>query len=385
MEERRSDNLKNKSLDIDKIAQICSDCGNCLYSCPVYNSELIEPNSPRGKINLIKAILDNRLKPNKINKGFMFQCLLCGSCEHICTNGVEYLDMMINYRNLIFKEKNIPFKKKTILYFYQTLILKKLGWFLKILSKTSLKKKLTIPEIDNINLNKLYTSDYSKDFDILLFPGCVLTYFYSSQIEKIKRFLENKGFKVALPKGLKCCGFPYISQGWGKRFERLKTKNINIFSDIKFKYLVVPCGTGVITFNKYYDLKEVEIYEFTEFIYKFIRNSKVNINILKEVDKKITYHDPCHNLKSLGIYKEPREFMKQFGVKFVDDKSELCCGFGGIFSVGFQNTSKKILDKREKYLKENGADIVVTSCPGCYMQLKENLSCDVKFFVELFD
>ena len=87
------------------------------------------------------------------------------------------------------------------------------------------------------------------------------------KIEKIKRFLENKGFKVALPKGLKCCGFPYISQGWEKMFDKLKTKNINIFSDIKFKYLVVPCGTGVITFKKYYGLNGVEVYELTEFIY----------------------------------------------------------------------------------------------------------------------
>ena len=77
--------------------------------------------------------------------------------------------------------------------------------------------------------------------------------------------------------------------------------------------------------------------------------------------------------------------MKQFEKGFVDDKSELCCGFGGIFSVGFPNTSKKILDRREKYLKETGADIVFTSCPGCYMQLRENLSYDVRFFIELFD
>jgi len=385
VEERRSYSLKKKSIDIDKIAKICSDCGNCLYSCPVYNAELIEPNSPRGKINLIKAILDGRLKPNKLNKEFMSQCLLCGSCEYICTNGVEYLDMMIKYRNLIFKERKIPFEKKTILYFYQTFVLKKLAWFFKILSKTPLKNKLTIPGIDNINLNKLYTSDYSKDFDILLFPGCVLTYFYSSQIGKIKKFLENKGFKVALPKYLKCCGFPYISQGWKKMFDKLKTKNINIFSDIKFKYLVVPCGTGVITFKKYYDLNGVEVYELTEFIYKFIKDLKINLNILEEEHRKVTYHDPCHNLKSLGIYKEPRKFMKQFGKRFVDDKSELCCGFGGIFSVGFPNTSKKILDKREKYLKETGADIVFTSCPGCYMQLRENLPYDVRFFIELFD
>lgn len=107
--------------------------------------------------------------------------------------------------------------------------------------------------------------------------------------------------------------------------------------------------------------------------------------------RKVTFHDPCHHLKSLGIAAAPRFFMEQLGENFIDDKSALCCGFGGIFSVGFPSTSKKILKRKEETLKELGADTVVTACPGCYFQLRENFSqnkkkdIDVKFFIDLFD
>ena len=77
--------------NISDIAKVCSDCGNCLFSCPVYNAELIEPNSPRGKVNLLKGIIDGNLSDTSLSKKYIYQCLLCGACEDTCTKGVEYL------------------------------------------------------------------------------------------------------------------------------------------------------------------------------------------------------------------------------------------------------------------------------------------------------
>jgi glycolate oxidase iron-sulfur subunit len=62
----------------------------------------------------------------------------------------------------------------------------------------------------------------------------------------------------------------------------------------------------------------------------------------------------------------------------------LCCGFGGIFSIGFPSTSKKILKRKEESLREMGAGTVVTACPGCYLQLRESLPRRVLFFIDLF-
>ena len=220
--------------------------------------------------------------------------------------------------------------------------------------------------------------------DVLFFPGCVLTYFYTSLIQKTVSVLEENGFTVAFPKGLNCCGFPYITQGREKRFLKLKEQNRKIIETYDFKYLVAPCGTCTYSFKEFYDLQGSEVHELTDFMYRFAKNSKLNREILSPELGKVTFHDPCHNLKSYGIKQQPRSFLKQLGDRFVDDNGGLCCGFGGIFSVGFPKTSKSIFNRKKEVLKNSGAETVVTSCPGCYLQLESNLKQDVKFFIELF-
>jgi glycolate oxidase iron-sulfur subunit len=305
--------------------------------------------------------------------------------------------MMIDYRTAAAGGKKIPFLKKMILRLYRSILFKKLTGVVDILAKTPLRKKLTIPRRRKAKIKALYSKKPGQaQYDILFFPGCVLTYFYPGIIEKTVSFLKKRGFSVVIPIGMECCGFPYLSQGWKEKFISFRKKNKAIFSQFRFKYLLVPCGTGVMTFKKYYDFedKTIEIYELTEFFYKYIKDAAVDADQFKPPgckSRKATFHDPCHHLKSLGIEAAPRFFMEQLEESFIDDKSALCCGFGGIFSVGFPSTSKKILKRKEETLKELGADTVVTACPGCYLQLRENFSpnknkdIDVKFFIDLFE
>ncbi len=368
--------------NISDIAKVCADCGNCLYSCPVYNAELTEPNSPRGKVNLLKGIIDGELSNSNISKKYIYQCVLCGSCEDTCTKGVNYVEMMINYRGLISKNKKIPLLKKIILTVYQSFIYKKMLFVLDIISIKYLKKRFLIPRRQKANLEKYYSEDKSKNYDILFFPGCVLTDFYPKIIEESIKFLNDNGYSVLFLKDLSCCGFPYLSQGWKDKFNKFKISNTEKFKKYNFKKIVIPCGTGTMTLQNNYNIdKNIPIYEMTDFIYKFIKSAKIN----KEFkDKKITYHDPCHNVRSLKIEEQPRYFLKQAGENFKDDNTKLCCGFGGVFSIGFPSTSKKILKKKKEAISSTGANTVITSCPGCYMQLKENLNQDVKFFIDIF-
>jgi len=384
-----------KLTDIDDIAAVCSDCGNCLHSCPVYNAELTEPNSPRGKVNIVKGLRDGRLEPGRLNKDFLYRCALCGSCQHTCTKGVVFTDMMMQYRAEAAGGKKIPFLKKAILSIYQSFLLKKMTWVVDIVAKTPLRKRLSVPRRRKGALKALLNKRPSRDkeYDILFFPGCVLTMFYPEVAVKTVRFLESRGFSVVVPKGLECCGFPFLSQGWTDKYKRLRERNMDVFSGYRFKYMVVPCGTGVMTFKEHYGLDgegDYKIYELTEFFYEQIGDAVIRKDGIKEPgapEGKVTWHDPCHHLKSLGIADAPRHFMKQLGEDFVDDTSALCCGFGGVFSVGFPSTSRKILNRKEATLNELGVGTVVTACPGCYLQLRESLSPgkDVKFFIDLFE
>jgi glycolate oxidase iron-sulfur subunit len=364
-----------------EIARLCADCGTCQSACPVYRVELSEPNSPRGKVNLIKAVADGRLAPTPANRDLLYQCLVCGGCESACPNGVEFTSMMIEHRNRISGGRRIPWFKKILLFIYQGFVLL---WLPGLLARTPLRKKLFLPAFQNTNLGKIFSRDKTREYDILLFPGCVLTYFYSKKIAGIKSLLEKQGFTVAYPPKLQCCGFPYLSQGWSRKFASLAKKNRKIFTAYKSKYLVVPCSTGVLAFKKYYDLPGIEIFELGEFLYKFCPGAAIDPGFIEPCQGPFTYHDPCHNLKSLKLQKEARHFLEQFGKRFINDDSALCCGFGGIFKAGFPTTSAKILNKKSAKLSELDVGAVVTSCPGCYMQLKESLSIPVYFFSDIF-
>jgi glycolate oxidase iron-sulfur subunit len=369
---------------IREIATLCADCGTCQSACPVYQAELTEPNSPRGKVNLAKALADGRLSPNARNRRLLYQCLVCGGCEHACPQGVEFTAMMIEQRNRAAGGRRIPWLKKAVLFLYQGFILRKLLWLPRLLARTPLKRRLSLPAFQKADLKKIAGGDPGREYDILLFPGCVLTYFYPRKAVEIKELLEGLGFSVLYPAGLRCCGFPYLSQGWGDKFNALRQRNQAVFRRYRFRRIVVPCSTGVLAFRRHYDLGGVEVLELGEFLFRHRPDAAIDPGFAERFQGPFTYHDPCHNLKSLRLKNEARHFLERFGARFVDDDSALCCGFGGVFKVGFPSTSGKILARKAARLGELAAGAVVTSCPGCYMQLKENLDLPVYFFSDIF-
>lgn len=371
-----------KKTDLDDIARACSDCGTCLSACPVYQARRCEPDSPRGKVNLIKAVRDGRLQPSAATKEFIYRCLLCGGCENICPAGVAYVDMMIEQRNILSGGSAVPWRKKLVLGLYRPLFMRALTPLLRLLHALPWGSRLLLPRCRPASLRRHYTRDRQRTYDVLLFPGCVLTYFYPQLVVQIKALLESRGYSVLLPRGLQCCGFPFLSQGWRRRFLHLRNKNQALFRRWRFRAVVVPCATGTLALRKFYDLGETPVHELTEFLHCFAAETAVDPSFA--AGASLTFHDPCHNLKSLRQKEEPRRFLRQFGERFRDDGEGLCCGFGGLFKVGFPATSQAIWRRKADRLAGIGADAVVTSCPGCYLQLQGRIPQQVYFFSEIF-
>ena len=94
---------------------------------------------------------------------------------------------------------------------------------------------------------------------------------------------------------------------------------------------------------------------------------------LKNVSRTVTYHDPCHLRFGLGIKDEPRDVLKGIkGIEFIEMQNPGdCCGFGGLFSLNFKEMSRDIGRKKINNIRSTTADTVVTSCPGCMMQLED--------------
>ena len=203
---------------ISEIAKLCADCGTCQSACPVYQAELSEPNSPRGKVNLVEAIDDGRLAANAAQPQAALPVPGLRRLQQACPNGVEFNSLMITHRNRISDGSRIPRLKKAVLFFTR-------GWSCASCSgcrgcwrARRSKRALSLPTFQPADLKRVSGGDRKKEYDVLLFPGCVLTYLYPRKIVEIKSLLEKQGFSVLYPAGLRCCGFPYLSQGWGKKF-----------------------------------------------------------------------------------------------------------------------------------------------------------------------
>ncbi len=114
---------------------------------------------------------------------------------------------------------------------------------------------------------------------------------------------------------------------------------------------------------------------FTE---KIIDFSSFVMNVLQPIPeaapgtpKKVAYHSPCHLCRGLGITEEPRRLIETAGYRYVPSKDEdVCCGFGGSYSIDFPEISAAILNKKLDNVAASGADILVTDCPGCVLQLR---------------
>ncbi len=390
---------ENKNLpegDVKKTIQIdintlnaCVQCGLCKTVCPTYNVEFDEAYSPRGRILLAKSLVEGKLQLTPEVAKRWDECTLCRNCENICPNGVEYKELLVHVREEVNKNlgkdwiKYIGLKSLT----FQGSKIQKL--FLKagsLISKLVLGKKNTLPMFFPTGAVKFFPkprwdaqSLRGKIFfplgkpkaTVLFFPGCMYENFYVDTAKNVIRLLQKLGYRVIVPDQTTCCGGPHYYSGFVEMFEQLKEKNLKVFNRIREKYpieaLVVVCPTGGGTFKEEYKL-DLPVLELVEILNRELEE------IPSPKEEKVTIHYPCHSYTAMkmDISLFDRVVEKTRGAKLV--KGELnksCCGFAGMFSIKNPTLSDKILKRKMEDFAATGAEKILTSCPGCVLQLNE--------------
>jgi glycolate oxidase iron-sulfur subunit len=164
--------------------------------------------------------------------------------------------------------------------------------------------------------------------------------------------------------------------------------NIEAFKDLD--YIITTCGTCSSTLKDYkvylpdneeqqkaYEEFSKKVKDSTEFVTDVMKVKPEELKLRKEFEgKTATWHDPCHLVRYQNIKEQPRQILKNLpGLKYVEmPNADLCCGMGGSFSVYHYDITKKIGDKKCAGIKATGADIVVTACPGCMINLIDNIA-----------
>ncbi|PYV18801.1 MAG: Fe-S oxidoreductase [Acidobacteria bacterium] len=214
---------------------------------------------------------------------------------------------------------------------------------------------------------------------VSLFVTCLGDQFFPEVGECAVRVLRHAGCEVAFDPAQTCCGQPAFNTGFRQEAREVATRVLDIFRDAQ--YVVAPSGSCTTMVRVFYRelfaddperLQQAEslgrrIFEFSEFLVRVLKVEDVGASFRA----RVAYHDSCHLLRELGIEGEPRKLIRAVrGVELVKlEDYQLCCGFGGTFSVKFPEVSVAMGEDKIRAAREAGAEVLVANDSGCLMHL----------------
>lgn len=219
---------------------------------------------------------------------------------------------------------------------------------------------------------------------VSLFITCLVDQFAPQVGVSMVGVLRRLGVRVDFPAAQTCCGQPAFNSGFTGEARDLAVRFISIFEESE--YVVAPSGSCASMVRVYYpDLFKEDgatlgraralasrTYEFTEFLVNVLGVEDVGARY----EGKVALHQSCHLLRELNVRSEPLRLLKAVrGIELVElERAEMCCGFGGLFSIKYPHISTEILQDKLDAIRASGADTVVASDLGCLMQIAGGLS-----------
>ncbi|MBW1730537.1 MAG: (Fe-S)-binding protein [Deltaproteobacteria bacterium] len=325
---------------------LCSKCGFCQAVCPVYGATLRPALNARGKMLLLKEVMDRRIELNDELIETLFQCTTCASCAENCPSGVNVPEIIKQVRKDMvnigschpaFKGMNQVLRKYTNIYGEE--------------------------EPENFDRGR------KEKAEVVFFVGCVGLYREDEATESTLDLLDRLGVDYTLVDEVCCSG---VLEDVGYRInEDLVRRNIETILSVGARKLVTECPYCWRTFDsrpEYAELKNnIEILHITQFLQDF--------DFGVTTDKLVTYHDPCDLGRHCGIYEEPREIIKKIALNFVEmphnRENSLCCGAGGGVRGAYPKNSLAMARRRLQEALDMGADVLLTECNSCVHNLSQ--------------
>ena len=323
----------------------CSRCGFCQAVCPIFGSTLRPAYNARGKMLILKEVMDRKIELNDELIETLFQCTTCASCFENCPSGVEVPEIIKQVRKDMvnigschpaFKGMNEVLKKHTNIYAEDE------------------------PED--------FERDRNNKAEYVYFIGCVGSYREDEATLETLDLLDRLNVDYTLINEVCCSG---VLEDVGYEInEDLARKNIDLILATGTKTVITGCPYCSRTFNnkpQYGELKEkgVKVLHISQFL--------KNFDLGVKTDKRVTYHDPCDLGRHCGIYEEPRDIIRRVAPHFVEMRhnhaDSLCCGAGGGVRGPYAKNSIAMARRRLKEVEEIGAEVVLTECNSCVHNL----------------
>ncbi|HJB65689.1 MAG TPA: (Fe-S)-binding protein [Candidatus Mailhella merdavium] len=404
--------LARRLMALDDRIVACMKCGFCQQVCPMFGATMMEADVARGKLALVSNLAHEMIRDPQAVADKLGRCLLCGSCEAACPSGVKIMEVFLTARELVNEYIGLSPVKKAIfrgllthpeLFNFamrvgspvQSVLFKKNRDAQHTVCAPMLNFMLGDRHIRKLAAKPLHSRYGHLDeprmaggLKVAFYPGCMGDKMYVDMAEACLKVLRHHNVAVFMPKGLTCCGIPALSSGDAKGMIEQMQLNLNLLEQGNFDYLVTPCGSCTATIKDFWPMYAERLDAGMKKLADDLAAKTMDINqFVVEVLKVqavpagdgatvVTYHDPCHLKKALGISAQPRTVIAANPAYELKEMHEAdrCCGCGGSFNLFHYDYSRKIGQRKRDNVVASGAKVVATGCPACMMQLEDVLS-----------
>lgn len=414
----------------EEIVAACNRCGFCTSYCPTYNATGNETHSPRGRNQMVRALIEGKVSNPTQAKESIDTCLLCGECTSVCFSEVPTAELMVQARSYLNQTMGVP----PLLSFFLRKILahpKRYFWFLKtsfffkrigvpaLLRKLNLLSKISptltaadelMPTVPSRFLSEekaaapFLERNWAKQAQLLaqtkdnngaptvlqrpkvaLMPLCGSGYLLPEIGLSLIQLLRRLRVDFVVPDVL-CCGLPAASYGVTEQVSAMAEENIRRIERGHFDALLVDdssCGAHLKDYPKYlqtdarwmqraHELSQ-KVKDMSQFLIQ--RGLKDHLKMVPWEGGLVAFHDPCKAQYGQKITQSPRELLfsiPRLAVVNIPD-SDQCCGGGGTYSFVHPEISKDVLAAKIKNITATKCQIVVTSSASCLIQLRAGL------------
>ena len=399
----------------EKIFKKCVHCGFCNATCPTHQIFGDELDGPRGRIYLIKDMLENQKKPTAKTVKHIDRCLSCYSCMTTCPAGVNYMHIIDHGKKYIEKNYERSFFDRTIRNFL-SVVLPNTGYFrlashmVKLAKPFQFLMPLKIKDMMNlmptsfpkktIKQKEIYSaSGKNKIARVALLTGCVQKEISPQINEATIRLLNRHGVEVVVPKKIRCCGS--LNHHLGKEDDAHQDfrNNINTWYDEHQKGNLDAilsntsgCGTTMKDYGFIFkDDEEMKkkakvISDLTKDVSEYLdTNLKLNFKA-KEKKYKIAYHSACSMQHGQKVHSQPMSLLSKTNNEIMEiPEGHICCGSAGTYNILQTEIAKELLSKKVKNIESLKPDFISTGNIGCITQISNGTKTPILHTIEILD
>ena len=398
------------------ILRKCVHCGMCNATCPTFQVLGDELDGPRGRIYLIKDMIENNKAPTEKVVKHIDRCLSCYACMTTCPSGVNYMHIIDHGRNHIERNYKRPWFDRNLRNILSYILPRAnvfltMGLLVKLIKPLAFLLPAKLKDMVSLmptsfpkpqhKVKKVYSPEGKVYARVILLTGCVQKVISPQINDSTINILNRHGVEVHVAQELSCCGSLNHHLGKEKLAHKSFVQNINAWSEICSKQPIDAilvntsgCGTTLKDYgfifkdhpDKELRKKAKHISELAKDITEYLgKNIKLNF-VPQEKKYKIAYHSACSMQHGQKVHGQPINLLKQSGNDILEvPDGHLCCGSAGTYNLLQGTMAKELLKRKVENINKIEPDFISAGNIGCITQIATGTQTPIVHTVELLD